>query len=94
LTEKTGKQKTIALNRQAVKALSLYFTHKRGDYIFMSNRKDGKTIGRVQAWRTICVAVNAIGAACRNVFYSRRKYVERDNMWSSHPAPLQTAVSR
>ena len=74
LTEKkTGKQKTIALNRQAIKALSLYFPHKRGDCIFISNRKDGKAISRVQAWRIIRVAADAIGAAGRIALYSLRK---------------------
>ena len=52
LTEKkTGKSKTIALNKQAIAALTLYFPHRRGTFIFASNRKEDRAISRVQAWR-------------------------------------------
>jgi site-specific recombinase XerD len=74
LTEKkTGKQKTIALNRQAEKALRMYLPHRRGIFIFASNRKEDKAISRVQAWRVIRTAAEAIGATCRIALYSLRK---------------------
>jgi integrase len=74
LTErKTGKQKTIALNQQAVKALRLLFQHRRGEYIFASNRKDDKAISRVQAWRIVRAAAEAIGAAGCIACHSLRK---------------------
>ena len=57
---KTGKRKTIALNKQAVNALHLLYPYRRGGYIFVSNRKDKRPISRVQAWRIIKVAAEAI----------------------------------
>ena len=61
LTEnKTGKQKTIALNKQAIQALGMLRPYKRGSFIFASNRKEDKAISRVQAWRIIKEAVKAI----------------------------------
>ena len=73
IEKKTGKQKKIALNHQAVAALKLWFPHKRGDYIFASNRKNGKAISRVQAWRIIQAAAQAIGEIGRIALYSLRK---------------------
>ena len=71
LTEKkTGKNKKVALNRQAVKALKLYFPHRRGDYIFSNNRKDLAPLSRVQAWRIMRVAIDAIGAVGQIALYS------------------------
>jgi len=59
---KTGKSKTIALNHQAIKALRLYFPHKRGAFIFVNNRANAAAISRVQAWRIIRDAADCIGA--------------------------------
>jgi integrase len=74
LTEKkTGKQKTIALKRKVIVALRLYFPYKRGEYIFASNRKDEKPISRVQAWRIIRVAAEAIKAVVCIACHSLRK---------------------
>jgi integrase len=60
---KTKKTKTIALNKQIIKALRLYLPYKRSAYIFANNRKGGKPISRVQAWRIIRAAVLAVGIA-------------------------------
>ena len=74
LTEqKTGKQKTIALNRQAIKALRLLYPLRRGAYVFGSNRREDKAISRVQAWRIIRTAAEAIGLAGCIACHSLRK---------------------
>lgn len=71
--KKTGKTKTIALNKHAVNALRLYFPHQRGEFIFVSNRKNGKAISRIQAWRIIHGAVLAVGIAGKIACHSLRK---------------------
>ena len=58
--EKTGKRKKIALNKEAKAALVMLLPHRRGTWIFASNRKDDRAISRVQAWRIIKEAVHAI----------------------------------
>ena len=56
---KTGKYKSIALNGQAVQALSLYFKSRKCEYIFDNGR--GMHLSRVQAWRIMHEATTAIG---------------------------------
>lgn len=74
LTEKkTRKSKTIALNKQAIAALNLYFPYRRGEFIFASNRKDGRAISRVQAWRIIHAAAVAVQIAGKIACHSLRK---------------------
>lgn len=70
---KTGKVKTIALNKHVLNALRLYFPHRRGEFIFASNRKNGKAISRVQAWRIIYGAVISVGIAGKIACHSLRK---------------------
>lgn len=73
IEKKTGKVKTIALNRQALAALKLCFPHKKGDFIFASNRKEERAISRVQAWRIIHAAVVAVGIMGKISCHSLRK---------------------
>jgi len=74
LTEKkTGKSKTIALSRQAINALRLLYPKRRGDHIFSNNRKECKAISRVQAWRIIKAAVEALKLIGRYGCHSLRK---------------------
>ena len=73
LTEhKTGKTKTIALNKQAVAALRLYYPHRQKEYIFAS-RKGSGPIGRVQAWRIIKSAADELHANGNISCHSLRK---------------------
>ncbi len=71
--KKTGKVKTIALNRQILGALRKCYPHRKGEFIFASNRKKDKAISRVQAWRIIHAAVVAIGMAGKIGCHSLRK---------------------
>lgn len=71
--KKTGKTKTIALNKQAIGALRQCYPHRKGEFIFASNRKGNKAISRVQAWRIIHAAVVAIGLMGKISCHSLRK---------------------
>ena len=71
--KKTGKQKMIALHKQAVNALRLLYPNRRGAYIFVSNRRDERAISRVQAWRIIRVAADAVKAVGCIACHSLRK---------------------
>jgi len=74
LTEqKTGKEKTVALNRQAAGALLLCLPHRRGKHIFANNRKNGAAISRVQAWRIIRAAAESVKIKGRVACHSLRK---------------------
>ena len=57
--QKTGKTKSVALNKQVIEALALYFPKRDSEYIF-SNRQ-GNPISRVQAWRILKDAATAVG---------------------------------
>ena len=70
---KTGKTKTIALHREAVKALKLYFPHRRGVFLFANNRKSRAAIHRTQAYRIVRRAAEAVGMAQRVSCHSLRK---------------------
>ncbi len=71
--KKTGKTKAIALNKQILGALRLCLPHRRGEFIFASNRKNGKAISRVQAWRIIHAAVAVVGINGKVACHSLRK---------------------
>lgn len=70
---KTGKEKKIALHKQVLRALRLYFPHRRGVFIFVSNRRDAKAISRVQAWRIIHAAILELGIPGKIACHSFRK---------------------
>lgn len=73
IEKKTGKSRTIALSNQAIAALRACLLHRKGEFIFSSNRKEDKAISRVQAWRIIRAAVDALDIAGKISCHSLRK---------------------
>lgn len=71
--KKTGKTKTIALNKQALGALRQCYLQRRGDFIFANNRRNNTAISRVQAWRIIHAAAMAVGINGKISCHSLRK---------------------
>ena len=74
--KKTGKRKSIALNKKVVDALILCFGSDMGngvDFLFQTNRKKRAAIGRTQAWRIVKEAANAVGVAGVIGVHSLRK---------------------
>lgn len=89
LTEdKTGKSKSIPLNRQIVKALTLLREHRRGDYLFASTRRDARPIGRVQAWRIVRAAADAAGVDGKVSCHSLRKTFGYFAWTEGHVSPV------
>lgn len=70
---KTGKIKTIALNKKVLSALHQCLLLRRNDFIFANNRKQAKAISRVQAWRIIHAAAEAVGIMGKISCHSLRK---------------------
>ena len=73
IEKKTKKERTIALNPKVLSVLKQCYLHRRGEYIFSNNRKNPKSISRVQAWRIIREAVTAIGLSGKVSCHSLRK---------------------
>jgi len=74
--KKTGKQKSIALNKKVIDALRLCFGSCMGrpeNFSFQTNRKNRATIGRIQARRIVKETANAIGVAGIIGVHSLRK---------------------
>ena len=70
---KTGKQKKIALSGKAQYALGLCFKNRRNAFVFANNRKDAAPISRIQAWRVIKTAADAVKIAGCIACHSLRK---------------------
>jgi integrase len=73
--KKTGKTKIVALNRYAVKALSVYLSQKPAapaDFLF-ENPRTGKAISRIQAYRIVRAAAEALELQGRVSCHSLRK---------------------
>ena len=69
---KTGKTKLVALNRTIIAALTIYiFAAKQGEYLIKSRK--GGAISRIQAYRIIRAAAEALGFRSRVSCHSLRK---------------------
>ena len=89
--QKTGKSRNIALNREALHALSLYFPHHQGKYIFSNHRHDEKPISRVQAWRILRGAADELGLSGHIACHSLRK-TWGYNAWSRAKIPPEVIM--
>ncbi|MBQ9408019.1 MAG: tyrosine-type recombinase/integrase, partial [Clostridia bacterium] len=58
---------------QAVEALKLYHQKTRGEFIFSNHRRKEGPISRVQAWRIVRTAAQAVGAGDNIGCHSLRK---------------------
>ena len=72
--KKTGKSKVIALNKQVIKALLLYAPKvaQRGRFL-IENSRTGRAISRIQAYRLIRAAADALQFQNRVSCHSLRK---------------------
>jgi len=57
---KTKKTKTVSLHPKAIEALAALFQYRKSEFIFSNGRKKDAPISRVQAWRVIHKAVEAL----------------------------------
>ena len=72
--KKTGKTKIVALNRNAINVLILYAAQAaEPDGFVIGNRRTGKAISRVQAYRIIRAAAKALKLQERVSCHSLRK---------------------
>jgi len=71
--KKTGKQKIIAINKDLLAALKLYFPRRRGIFIFANNRRNAAPISRVQAYRIIKTAAGVLKKGMSISCHSLRK---------------------
>jgi integrase len=83
--KKTGKSKTVVLNRTIAAALSLCVRMaRRGEYIIKSRK--GGAISRIQAYRIIRAAAEALGFHPRVSCHSLRKTFGY-HAWKSGASP-------
>ena len=74
MEQKTGKSRTIALNQSVISAISLYATESaKSGHALIENPNTGKAISRVQAYRIIRDAGEALNFSCRVSCHSLRK---------------------
>ena len=71
--KKTKKSKTIALNKHVIKALKLHMPQAEQGKPLIINRRTDKAISRIQAYRLIRVAAEALNFTQRVSCHSLRK---------------------
>ncbi|MDR1328715.1 MAG: tyrosine-type recombinase/integrase [Oscillospiraceae bacterium] len=85
--KKTGKSKTVALNDRIRSALALYApAAKRGKALIESRKGTGRAISRIQAYRLIRAAAEALGFIARVSCHSLRKTFGY-HAWKSGASP-------
>jgi integrase len=74
IEEKTGKTKILALNKHAIRALTLYAKQaaKQGRYL-IENPRTKKAISRIQVYRILRDTAEALKLPCRVSCHSLRK---------------------
>ena len=71
--KKTGKTKTIALNPEVKAALITYVDAAKPDTFIIENKRTGKAISRIQAYRILRAAAEALKFLVRVSCHSLRK---------------------
>ena len=85
--KKTGKSKIVALHKTAVDALALWMPYAKPDAALIPNKRTGKAIGRVQAYRIIRAAAEAVGIKHRVSCHSLRKTFGY-HAWQAGASPI------
>jgi integrase len=71
--KKTGKSKHVTLNQAVVRALTLYADNARHGASLIQNKRTGKAISRIQAYRVIRSAASALQLPDKISCHSLRK---------------------
>lgn len=71
--KKTGKSKTIALNKNIINILSVCFSSAKSNMPLIQNKHTGKALSRIQAYRIIRYAAESLGFSQRVSCHSLRK---------------------
>jgi len=88
IEKKTRKPKTIALNKAVIDALTMYAASAAAyGHFIIENVKTGKAISRIQAYRLIRAAGEALGFRCRVSCHSLRKTFGY-HAWKSGAPPV------
>jgi len=73
IEKKTGKTKTIPLHKNILKALKYYYQEAKPNTPLVLNKRTGKAISRIQAYRLLCTAAEFLGFKQRVSCHSLRK---------------------
>ena len=84
---KTGKSKTIILHPTVINALQMYLPYRKGAFIFTGNRKNLAAISRIQAWRILSTAAEAIRLGIRVSAHALRKTAGY-HLWQNGTSPV------